>query len=256
MPAQKDFSISRQKRLSMPAMWFCVPGAQYSFWRSKKFLFLVAWPRRLHFWREPKISSRCYRSIYVCGKCGAWLFVDKVPIMLQEHVKTRKTDKTRFFFARKRSTWYPTNNWYSMSHFIQPNIERKNCAWTTKYRRLLEICFVQQVETKNVFTFQPTKRLVSTTVKSAELAATFWIILLRTKNQQLWCLAVMEHIASQERRVAITKKENHLRFWRNFSANHNQAHPNLNQKRTNRVQIWDKRIRFLLADDLSHILKL
>ena len=36
-----------------------------------------------------------------------------------------------------------------------------------------------------------------------------------------------------------------------FSANHNQAHPNLSQKRTNRVQIWNKRIRFLLADDLS-----
>ena len=42
------------------------------------------------------------RSIHACGKCGAWLFVHKVPFMLQEHVKTTKTDKTRFFFARKR----------------------------------------------------------------------------------------------------------------------------------------------------------
>ena len=42
------------------------------------------------------------RSIYVCGKCGAWLFVHKVPFILQEHVKTTKTDKTRFFFAKKR----------------------------------------------------------------------------------------------------------------------------------------------------------
>ena len=42
------------------------------------------------------------RSIYACGKCGAWLFVHKVPIMLQEHVKTTKTDKTGFFSARKR----------------------------------------------------------------------------------------------------------------------------------------------------------
>ena len=42
------------------------------------------------------------RSIYGCGKCGAWLFVHKVPFMFQEHVKTTKTDKTRFFFARKR----------------------------------------------------------------------------------------------------------------------------------------------------------
>ena len=42
------------------------------------------------------------RPIYACGKCGAWLFVHKVPFMLQEHVKTTKPDKTRFFFARKR----------------------------------------------------------------------------------------------------------------------------------------------------------
>ena len=60
-----------------------------------------------------------------------------------------------------------------MSGFNQPNIERKNFVWTTKYERLSEMCIVQHVETKNVFTFQPIKRLVSTTVKSAMLAATF-----------------------------------------------------------------------------------
>ena len=41
------------------------------------------------------------KSICGCGKCGAWLFVRKVPFMLQEQVKTTKTDKTRFFFAEK-----------------------------------------------------------------------------------------------------------------------------------------------------------
>ena len=56
------------------------------------------------------------RSIFRCGMCGAWLFVQKVLFMLKEHVKTTKTDKTRFFFAKKRWTWYPTNNWYLMSH--------------------------------------------------------------------------------------------------------------------------------------------
>ena len=60
-----------------------------------------------------------------------------------------------------------------MSHFNQPNMERKNCAWTIKYERLSEMCFVQHVEMKNVFTFQPMKRLVSTTVKSAKPAVTF-----------------------------------------------------------------------------------
>ena len=42
------------------------------------------------------------RSSYFCDKCGAWLFVHKTPFTLQEHVKTTKTDKTRFFFAKKR----------------------------------------------------------------------------------------------------------------------------------------------------------
>ena len=41
------------------------------------------------------------RSIYACGKCGAWLLVHKAPSMLQEHVKTTKTDKTRFSSLEK-----------------------------------------------------------------------------------------------------------------------------------------------------------
>ena len=44
------------------------------------------------------------RSIYGCDKCGVWLFVHKVPFTFQEHVKTTKTDKTRFFFAKKDVT--------------------------------------------------------------------------------------------------------------------------------------------------------
>ena len=112
-------------------------------------------------------------SFYGCGKCEAWLFVNKVPFMLQEHVKTTQTDKTRFSFAKKRRTWYPTNNYYLMSHFNQPNIKRKSSAWTRKYERLSEMCFVQHIEMKNVITFQPKIRLVSTTVKSAKPAPTF-----------------------------------------------------------------------------------
>ena len=50
------------------------------------------------------------RSIYGCGKCGAWLFVHKVPFMLQEQVKTTKTDKVCFFLAKKCWICYPTNN--------------------------------------------------------------------------------------------------------------------------------------------------
>ena len=41
------------------------------------------------------------RTVLVCGRCGAWLFVHKVLFKLQELVKTTKADKTRFFFAKK-----------------------------------------------------------------------------------------------------------------------------------------------------------
>ena len=44
------------------------------------------------------------RSVFGCGNCGAWLFVHKVPFKLQDHVKTTKTDKTRFFLAKKDVT--------------------------------------------------------------------------------------------------------------------------------------------------------
>ena len=44
------------------------------------------------------------RSIYGCDIRGAWFFVHKVPFTLQEHVKTTKTDKIRFFFAKKDVT--------------------------------------------------------------------------------------------------------------------------------------------------------
>ena len=44
-----------------------------------------------------------------------------------------------------------------MSHFNQSNMEKKNSVWTKKYERLSEICIVQHVETKSVFTIQPIK---------------------------------------------------------------------------------------------------
>ena len=77
------------------------------------------------------------------------------------------------------------------------------------------------------------KRLVSTTVKSKKCKACCNVLNIpfKDQNQQFCCLVVTVHIALPKRRVATTKKESHLHFGRNFSANHNQAHPNLNQRR-------------------------
>ena len=229
----------------MPAMRVCVSGAQYSFEDQTNSFFLSFGQRVYIFEESPKsiqdvMADVCCpgkycsnrekwdslggyattpRSIYGCGNGGAWLFVHKVPFMLQEHVMTTQKDKTRYLFGKKGWTWYPTNNCNLVFHFNQPNTERNNSVWPKMYKRRLEMCIVQHVEMKSVFTFQPIKRLVSTTVRSVKPAAMFWIFLLRTKNRQLCCFAGMVHIVLQERRVATTRKKNHLHFWRNFSAN-------------------------------------
>ena len=96
--------------------------------------------------------------------------------------------------------------------FQSTNYRKKELWWKTRYERLSDICIVQHVEMTSVFTFQPIKRLVSTTVKSPKPAATFRIFLLRTKNRQLCCLAVTVHIIFQERRVAATKKKKPFPF--------------------------------------------
>ena len=92
--------------------------------------FLLSLGQRLYTFEESKISSRYYWrcllswqvlfqqrrekcesiggyittpiSIYGCGKCRAWLFVDKVPFLLQEHLKMTQTDETLFLFPKKR----------------------------------------------------------------------------------------------------------------------------------------------------------
>ena len=116
------------------------------------------------------------------------------------------------------------------------------------------MCIVQHVEMKSVFIFQPKKRLGSTTVQSAKPAATLRIFLLGNKNRQLCCLAVTVHIVLQKDDSRLQKRKAISIFEKKLSANHNQAHPNLNQKkRLKRVQIRKKRIRFLLADNLSDI---
>ena len=109
---------------------------------------------------------------------------------------------------------------------------------STKYRKK-ELCVDNKVRETVVDVFYPTCRnekcvYISTnrmtTFYDCKKLSTFWIFFSRTKKRQLCCLAVTVHIVLQGRRVATTKKEIHLQFWRNFSANHNQVHPNLKSR--------------------------
>ena len=70
----------------------------------------------------------------------------------------------------------------------------------------------------------------------------FLKVFLRTKNQQLCCLAVMAHIALSKRRIVTTKIENQLVFWKIFSSNHNQVYKNLFRERQKSFRSLHKRV--------------
>ena len=94
-----------------PSIFFALSFGQgvYVFEESpisiQDFIRDVCCPGKYCFEREKCVSVDGYvttpRSFYGCGNCGAWLFVHKIPFMLQEHVKAIKTDKTRSFLLKK-----------------------------------------------------------------------------------------------------------------------------------------------------------
>ena len=86
------------------------------------------------------------RSIFGREKCGAWLFVHKVPLKLQEHVKTTKTDKTRFLFARKMMKLLPDKQLFLNIPFQ-----------STKYRKK-EVCVDNKVQETIGDVYSPTCR--------------------------------------------------------------------------------------------------
>ena len=77
------------------------------------------------------------RFIYGCGKCEAWLFVHKLPFMLQEHVKTTKTDKTRFFLAEKKMKMVPNKQLLVNAPFQSTKHRKKDLCVDKKLRETI-----------------------------------------------------------------------------------------------------------------------
>ena len=121
-------------------------------------------------------------------------------------------------------------------------------SWKSQFKMLLEMSFVQHAQTKNVFSFQPTKVAHSATVKSTELAVICWIFHLRTKNWHLYSLVLMVHIVFQKRQVVTKKSKIGLQLWGRWSANHHQAHLNLNQNRQKSFLSGHNRVDSPLVD--------
>ena len=150
-----------------------------------------------------------------------------IPILNLLGTFTDQTQCVRVYFACTKKTDSLERNDYQYHQckslcqvrntpFEQPTISFSlNCdqgicifeETQTSIQNLLEMCFVQDAQTKSVFICQLTKILVSTTVKFANPALMRWIFLLGTQNQHSCGSVVMIHIALQEKRVVTTKKE-------------------------------------------------
>ena len=68
------------------------------------------------------------RSVYGCGKCGAWLFIHKALFTLQEHVKTTKTDKTHFLCLKKNMNFLPDKQLSTNITLQSIKNRKKNCV--------------------------------------------------------------------------------------------------------------------------------
>ena len=150
-----------------------------------------------------------------------------------------KTDKTGFVFAKKKMNLLPEKQMFLNVPTQTDKHRKKEMCVTTKYRRLLEICIVQHVELKSVFTFQPTRTPVYSTVKGAKPDLTCQIITLRTKNRQICCFMVMVHNPLQEKRVLTTKKRNHLYFFKKFHRQSKSSTPESASEKEKNRSIYD-----------------
>ena len=127
----------------------------------------------------------------------------------------------------------------------------KGCE--TQIKVLFELCIAPIVGVKNVSTFQPFKSLEenSKTAKSAKEAVTCLIFLLSNRNRQECYSMEMVHIALQARRVVTTKQKSRPRCCKSNSANHNQLHPELIQKKQKAFPLLFNRVEFTLVDTLN-----
>ena len=81
------------------------------------------------------------------------------------YVKRAHTDdknrQNKFFLCQKRMNLVPIKQLLPNVPFQSTKYRKKEFCVENKYERLSEMCFVQHVEKKSVFTFQTIKRLVS-----------------------------------------------------------------------------------------------
>ena len=106
----------------------------------------VYWSGKYCFNKEKYESFEGYvttpKSIYGCGKCGAWFFVRRVPFTLHGPVKSTKTDKIRFSCGKKNQIFTQTIFPSILYHLNELNIERMTSVWTATCKKLWEMYII------------------------------------------------------------------------------------------------------------------
>ena len=120
-----------------------------------------------------------------------------------------------------------------MFQINQPYISKKKrsiCMWTTNYKKLLEICFVQHVRTKSYFTIRAKKTSILYDCRKCTANCNVFKILIK-KQKLTVTLFGRDGTCCCEKQIC-GDYENPFPLLINFSINHNLPQPKLKRKKT------------------------
>ena len=211
------FNLSAEAIINVRNASLCARCAIFLL-KNKQIPFLVVWPKGLHFGREFKINSRWYWrcllswqvlfkqremriSWRLCNTSEIHLWLWKVwslVVCSQSSfyvTRAHKDDKNRQnrLFLRWGNL-APNKQVLLNVLFKSTKYRKKELCVDNKVRETIGDVSCPTCRNEKCVYISSNKRQVSTTVKSAKPAATFWIFLLRTKNRQSCFLAVTVHV--------------------------------------------------------------
>ena len=131
------------------------------------------------------------------------------------NTRARKGDKNAqntFFLCQKKMNLVPNKQLLLSVSFQSTKYRKKELCVDNKVRETVGGVYCPTCRNEKCVYISTNKTTSFYDYKKCKTCCNVLNILLRTKNRQLCCLALMVHIVLQERRIATTKKNNHLHF--------------------------------------------
>ena len=133
-------------------------------------------------------------------------------LTLQEHVKTTKTDKTRFFFAKKEMDLLPDKQLLLNVPFQSTNYRKKELCVDNNVQETIGDVYCPTCRNEKCVYISTKKTTSFYDCKKCKACCHVLNIPFKDQNQQLSRLAVMENNALQKGRAATRKRKSHLHF--------------------------------------------